>query len=111
MHRGDVLYRIHQISQVVARLEFAEPVLGVTLVLLANEWVEHGELAFHLCSFLLLLNVLANRLQFSLNIKLFYKVREVFDIVFVIHLGVFLKYNELVDGGVALLGSVIFELL
>ena len=97
MHRGDVLYRIHQISQVIARLEFTELVLGVALVLLAYEWVEHGELAFDLRSFLLLLNVLANRLQLGLDIKLFDKIREVFDIVFIIHLGVFFKYNELID--------------
>lgn len=81
----------------MSRLEFAEPVLGVALVLLADEWVEHRELAFDLARLLLLFYVLANRLQLSLDIELFDKIREVFDIVFIIHLGVFLKYNELVN--------------
>ena len=111
MHRGDVSYRIHQISQVVARLEFAEPVLGVALVLLANEGVEHGKLAFLLVSFLFFFNIFANRLQLGLDIKLLYKIREVFHVVFVVHFRVFLKYNELVYRGVTLLGPVILELL
>ena len=97
-HRADVLYRIHQITQVVARLEFTELVLCLALVLLPDEGVENCLLTFSPARLRLALNVLANCFELGLNVKLIDEVREVLDVVLVVHFGVLLEDDELVDG-------------